>query len=98
VIHYCIPKPNQQGRPRKHAFRTLLNAIFYVVKTGCQWRNVPTDFPPWGTIYHYFRLWKRSGPWIAIHTHVRECVRLSEGRNRKPSAAIIDSQSVKSTE
>ena len=98
LIDYCFPKPNQKGRPREHSFRELLNAVFYVLKTGCQWRNVPADFARWGTVYHYFRLWKRNGLWIAIHTHLREHVRLVEGRNRKPSAAIIDSQSVKSTE
>ncbi len=98
LIDYCFPKPSKKGRPREHSFRELLNAVFYVVKTGCQWRNVPRDFAPWGTIYHYFRLWKRNGLWVRIHTHLREHVRLVEGRHRHPSAAIIDSQSVKSTE
>jgi putative transposase len=98
LINYCFPKPSPKGRPREHAFRELLNAIFYVVKTGCQWRNVPHDFAPWGTVYHYFRLWKRNGLWEAIHTHLREHARQAAGRNRHPSAAIIDSQSVKSTE
>jgi putative transposase len=97
-IEYCFPTPSTKGRPREHAFRELLNAVFYVVKTGCQWRNVPTDFAPWGTVYHYFRLWKHNGLWVQIHTHLREHVRLVEGRHRQPSAAIIDSQSVKSTE
>ena len=59
---------------------------------------MPTDFAPWGTVYHYFRLWKHNGLWVQIHTHLREHVRLVEGRPRQPSAAIIDSQSVKSTE
>jgi putative transposase len=98
LIDYCFPKPSPTGCPRKHAYRELLNAIFYVVKTGCQWRNVPADFARWGTVYHYFRLWKRNGLWVRIHTHLREYVRLAVGRNRQPSAAIIDSQSVKSTE
>lgn len=98
LIDYCFPKPSKKGRPREHGFRELLNAVFYVVKTGCQWRNVPTDFAPWGTVYYYFRLWKRNGLWVAIHTHLREQVRVVEGRHRQPSAAIIDSQSVKSTE
>jgi putative transposase len=98
LIDYCFPKPSKKGRPREHSFRELLNAVFYVVKTGCQWRNVPTDFAPWGTVYHYFRLWKRNGLWVMIHTHLRKQVREGEGRNPQPSAAIIDSQSVKSTE
>lgn len=97
-IEYCMPKPSATGRPREHSYRELLNALFYLDKTGCQWRNLPTDFAPWRTVYHYFRLWKRNGLWVAIHAHLREHVRLREGRNRQPSAAIIDSQSVKSTE
>ena len=98
LIDYCFPKPSKKGRPRKHSFRELLNAIFYVSKTGCQWRNLPTHFAPWGTTYHYFRLWKRSGFWQKLHTHLRQEVRLMEGRKQQPSAGIIDSQSVKSSE
>ena len=98
LIHYCFPKPTKTGRPRQHSYRELANAIFYVVKTGCQWRNLPTHFAPWATTYHYFRLWKRNGLWAAIHTHLRELVRMSDGRKRHASAGIIDSQSVKSTE
>jgi putative transposase len=98
LIEYSFPAPSKTGRPRERSFRELLNAVFYVAKTGCQWRNVPTDFAPWGTVYHYFRLWKRNGLWVKIHTHLREHLRLVERRKRQPSAAIIDSQSVKSTE
>jgi len=98
LIHYCFPKPCKTGRPRLHRHRELLNAIFYVVRTACQWRNLPKDFAPWRTAYHYFRLWKRNGLWTAIHTHLREHVRLVAGRKRHASAGIIDSQSVKSTE
>lgn len=98
LIAYCFPKPSKHGRPRKHPFRELVNAILYVTKTGCQWRYLPKDFAPWGTVYHYFRLWKKSRLWKAIHDPLREHVRLVEGRDRAPSAAIIDSQSVKSTE
>ena len=98
LVRYCFPKPSKIGRPRKHEIRELLNAIFYLVKTACQWRNLPIHFAPWGTVYHYFRLWKRNGLWARIHTHLREQVRQVEGRNRHASAGIIDSQSVKSTE
>jgi len=98
LIDYCFPKPSKKGRRRKHPFRELLNAIFYLVRTGCQWRNLPKDFAPWRTVYHYFRRWKRNGLWNQIHTHLREHLRLVEGRKRQPSAGIIDSQSVKSTE
>jgi putative transposase len=98
LIDYCFPKPSKKGRRRKHPLRELVNAVFYLVKTGCQWRNLPKDFAPWRTVYHYFRLWKRNGLWNQIHTHLREHLRVIEGRKRQPSAAIIDSQSVKSTE
>jgi putative transposase len=98
LIDYCFPKPSKKGRRRKHPFRELVNAIFYLVKTGCQWRNLPKDFAPWCTVYHYFRCWKRKGLWHQIHTHLREYLRRVEGRKPQPSAAIIDSQSVKSTE
>ena len=98
LIDYGFPKPSTQGRPREHSYRELLNAVFYVVKTGCQWRNLPSDFAPWGTVYHYLRTWKRNGLWVQIHTHLREQVRVVAGRNRQPSAAILASQSVKSPE
>lgn len=98
LIHYCFPKPAKTGRPREHSFRELLNGVFYVVKTGCQWRNLPKDFAPWGTTYHYFRLWKHNGLWEQIHTHLREHLRMAAGRKSQPSAAIINSQSVKSSE
>lgn len=98
LIDSCFPSPCRAGRPREHSYRQLLNAVFYLVKTACQWRNLPKDFAPWPTVDHYFRLWKRNGLWTELHAHLREHVRLVEGRKRHPSAAIIDSQSVKSTE
>lgn len=98
LIRSCFPKPSTTGRPREHSYRELLNAIFYLSRTGCQWRNLPTDFAPWRTVYHYFRLWKRSGLWATLHARLREQVRLLAGRHRHASAGIIDSQSVKSTE
>lgn len=98
LIAYCFPKPSKKGRRRKHTFRELLKAIFYLTKTGCQWRYLPKDFAPWRTVYHYFRLWKNNGLWEAIHAHLREPVRLTQDRKRHASAASIDSQSVKRTE
>lgn len=98
LIHYCFPKPCKTGRPREHTYRELLNAMFYVVRTACQWRNLPTDFAPWGTVYHYYRHWKRTKLWEQIHAHLREQVRQVAGHQRHASAGIIDSQSVKSTE
>ena len=97
-IDYCFPKPCKTGRPREHEYRELLNAMFYLTGTACPWRNLPQDFAPWRTVYHYFRCWKRNGLWEQIPTHLREHLRQVEGRQRQPSAGIITSQRVKSTE
>jgi putative transposase len=98
LIEYCFPKPSKRGRRRRHPYRELLNGVFYLVRTACQWRNLPKDFAPWRTVYHYFRLWKCNGLWKQVHAHLRDQVRLVEGHERQPSAGILDSQSVKSTE
>lgn len=98
LISYCFPKPAATGRPRKHAYRELLNAIFYLLRTGCQWRNLPKDLPPWPTVYDYFRQWERSELIEDIHAHLRAHIRLVEGHQRQPTAGILDSQSVKSSE
>lgn len=78
--------------------REVLNAIFYVLKTGCQWDLLPHDFPPKGTVYHYFNTWRKAGIWEQINREVREELRQAMGRETTPSAAIMDSQSVKTTE
>jgi putative transposase len=80
--------------------RDVLNAILYFVRTGCQWRNIPHDeFPPWATVHYYYRRWRLDGTWQKVHDALREQVRTEkEGREATPSAAIIDSQSVKTTE
>lgn len=86
------------GRPRKWEMWQILNAILYVVRTGCQWRMLPTNLPPWQTVYGYFWRWKRQGLWERINEVLVAKVRTQAGRNPKPSAAIIDSQSVKTSE
>jgi putative transposase len=93
-----IPPPKRGGRPRKANMREVLNAIFYVVKTGCQWGMLPHDFPAKGTVYHYFNTWRKDGTWEAMNCQVREELRQRMGREATPSAAIMDSQSVKTTE
>jgi len=98
LIAYCFPPPAKTGRPRKHSYRELLNGCLYVVRTSCQWRNLPKDLPPWATVYHYFRQWTNTGLLERIHTHLREHIRLLEGRKRQPTAGSIDSQSVKGSE
>jgi len=89
---------NHMGRPRKWEMWQIINAILYVVRTGCQWRMMPKDLPPWQTVYGYFRRWKKQDLWVRINETLVGKVRLKNGRNEKPSAAIIDSQSVKTSE
>lgn len=90
-----VPGPQPGGRPLKYARRAILNAILYLVRAGCSWRMLPSDLPPWGIVYHYFRLWTRSGWWQELHDHLRSQVRLKAGRRPQPTAGIVDSQSVK---
>jgi putative transposase len=92
-----FPAPEANGRPRLHSTREILDAIFYVLKSGCAWRLLPHDFPPWRTVYHYFRAWRLSGLWERMHAALRERVRVRLERNPQPSAGIVDSQSVKTT-
>lgn len=92
-----LPPPKARGRPWRHPPREILDAIFYVVRTGCQWRLLPSEFPPWPTVYWWFRRWRLDGTWERIHTALREQLRTWVGRQPQPSAAIIDSQSVKTT-
>src|SRR5215217_5444307 len=92
-----LPTPENDGLPRVHSLREILNAVFYVVKSGCAWRLLPHDFPPWKTVYHYFRAWRLDGTWQRMHRALRERVRVRIGRNPHPSAGVIDSQSIKTT-
>jgi putative transposase len=77
--------------------REIVNAIFYLVRSGCAWRLLPREFPPWRTVYHYYRIWRLDGTWERLHTALRERLREKLGREAQPSAGIIDSQSVKTT-
>jgi putative transposase len=92
-----LPTPKAPGRPRVHTLREILNAIFYIVRSGCAWRLLPHDFPPWRTVYHYFRAWRLDGTWERMHAALRQRVRVCLKRNPHPSAAIVDSQSIKTT-
>ena len=97
-IRSLVPKPKsgrgKRGRPALDR-RVLMNAIVYVVRGGCAWRLLPGDFPPWQTVYGYFRRWSQDWTWTFIHDVLRDWLRKSEGRAVAPTAAIIDSQSVK---
>jgi putative transposase len=92
-----LPASHNNGRPRLHSPRQILNAIFYLLKSGCAWRLLPHDFPPWKTVYHYFRVWRLDGTWERMHAALRQRVRVRLKRNPQPSAGIVDSQSVKTT-
>jgi len=97
-LAHLIPQPKTGGRPVKYDRREILNAILYVVRAGCAWRLLPHDFPSWRIAYHYFRQWKHTGVWKRIHDRLRKLLRKAEGRHVQASAAILDSQSVKTTE
>src|ERR671914_2657242 len=96
-IEPYLPTPEASGRPRVHTLRELLNAIFYIVRSGCAWRLLPHEFPPWKTVHHYFRTWRIDGTWEKIHTALRRRLRVRKKRDPEPSAGVVDSQSVKST-
>ena len=93
-----LPEPAKTGRKRSVDPRAVLNALFYIDKTGCQWRYLPREFPQWQTVYTYYRRWRLAGVWERVHDQMRDKVRLHIGRDVSPSAAIIDSQTVKTTE
>jgi transposase len=98
ILEPLIPPAKPGGRPRSVDLREVLNALFYLDRTGCQWRALPKDFPPWPTVWTYFRKFRNDGTWERIHTTLREQVRVQQGREPTPSAAIIDSQSVKTSQ
>jgi putative transposase len=93
-----VPKPKPGGRPAKYHRREIVNAILYMARSGCTWRALPHDLPPYRIVFHYFRKWQADGTWELIHAKLRERVRRQSGKTPKPSAAIVDSQSVKTTE
>jgi putative transposase len=92
-----LPTSAAPGRPRVHTLREVLDAIFYILRSGCAWRLLPHDFPPWKTIHHYFRAWRLDGTWERMHSALRKRVRMRMDRDPEPSAGVVDSQSVKTT-
>ncbi len=95
IIEPMIPKEKQGGRPREQDMREITNAVMYILRAGCAWNLLPHDFPKYKTVYHYFREWRIDGTWKRIHGTIRERVREQAGRNKQPTAGIIDSQTVK---
>src|SRR6266516_4615181 len=93
-----IPPPKPGGRPAVHDRRELVNAMLYLVRTGCAWRLLPHDFPSWRTVYHYWRVWRQQGLWEQVLASLRQQERRRQGRAPTPSAVVLDSQSVRTTE
>jgi putative transposase len=93
-----LPPPNKRGRPRIHSPREILNAVFYVLKSGCPWRLLPREFPPWETVYCWYRKWRIDGTFEQLNAALRERLRSRRGRKPRPSAGVVDSQSAKTIE
>ena len=97
-IARLVPAPKPGGRPAKYPRREIVNAILYQARNGCVWRALPHDLPPYRIVFHYFRLWQTDGTWDRLHDRLRADVRRAAGKRPRPSVAIVDSQSVKTTE
>jgi|SRR5271168_3828140 len=97
LIEPFLPPPKRTGRPSAD-LRQVLNGILYLLRTGCQWRLLPKDFPPWSTVHTWYRRWRRDGTWENLHEALRRQVRLQAGRHPSPRVSAVDSQSVKTTE
>ena len=98
-IRPYLPAAALTGRPREHGWRMILDGIFYLLQSGCSWRMLPRDLPPWQTVYHYFRVWRKAGLWESLNQALRKRVRRKRHKNKsQPSASILDSQSGKTSE
>jgi putative transposase len=97
-IEHLFPAPKGGGRPQEYEYREIVNGILYMARSGGAWRMLPHDFPPWESVYGYFRRWRLCGVWKTVHDALVVTMRTTEGREAEPSAAILDSQSVKTTE
>jgi transposase len=98
ILAPLLPPEKSGGRPRKYPIREVINAIQYILRGGCAWRLMPHDLPHWQTAYQTWRAWRRDGTWLRLHDQLRDAVRTHMGRPPQPSAAIIDAQTVKTTE
>jgi putative transposase len=98
ILEPLLPAEKTGGRHRLYEMREIINALRYLLRTGCAWRLLPHDFPHWRAVYEYFRIWKQDGTWLKIHDFLHAELRAKMKREKQPSAAIVDSQSVKTTE
>jgi transposase len=98
ILGPLITPGKQAGHPQLFGLRRIVEAVFYLLRTGCQWRAMPHEYPPWPTVFHHFAKWRNQGTWERINTALRERHRVAKGRKPQPTAAIIDSQSVRTTE
>jgi putative transposase len=96
LVEPLLPRPKKMGRPPADR-RAVLNAILYLVRTGCQWRLLPHDFPPWSTVHTWYRRWRKDGTWGRLNEALRQQLRLQAGRAPGPRSSAADSQSVKTT-
>src|SRR5262245_42070133 len=97
LIARLLPAARAARRPSSSNLRAVLNAVFYLLRTGCQWRLLPREFPPWGTVYHYIRKWKNAGVWARLRRTMYKHLRKHVGRCACPSVVMMDGQSVKTT-
>jgi len=97
-IEPLIPQEKPGGRPRETDMREVVNALFYLTRTGCAWRMLPHDFPPWRTVYEFFQDWRDDGTLERMNARLREQVRQQAGQDAEPSIAVLDSQSVKTSD
>ena len=98
LLEPLIPAARKGGRPARYARREVVNAILYITRNGCSWRALPHDLPPWSLVHYYFWHWQRDGTWQAAHDALRAMERRRQGRDPHPSGAVLDSQSVRTTE
>lgn len=98
ILEPLLPAEKLGGRHRLYPMREIINALRYLLRAGCSWRLLPHDFPHWRAVYEYFRIWKQSGAWLEIHDYLHGELRREMKREKQPSAAIVDSQTVKTTE
>ena len=98
ILEPLLPAEKPGGRHRLYPMREIINGLRYLLRSGCAWRLLPHDFPHWRAVYEYFRVWKKDDTWLEIHDYLHERLREKMPREKQPSAAIVDSQSVKTTE